>query len=272
VRNLFTYILKQYFFFLFLLLEIVSFSFVLQNNYQQATFLNSTGKVVGTVLSTFNNISGYFSLKKANESLIRENARLRNKMADKFLLTDTLVYYNVDSMFRYIGAKVISNTISHQKNYLVLNKGSLHGIKKDMGVITSNGIVGTVVDVSRSFSRVMSVLHVNNKINARIKKNNHLGTLEWKGNNYRYGYLTDIPMHVDLDPGDTIVTSGNSYIFPVGLMIGTVEEYYKQPNEKFNNALISYSVDYNNVYFVYIIVNLKKSELLNLERTQLNDR
>lgn len=272
MRNLFAYILKQYFFFLFLLLEVIAFSFVLQNNYQRATFLNSTGKVVGSVLSTFSNISGYFSLRKANESLIRENTKLRNQMADKLLVTDTLKYYHVDSMFRYVGAKVISNTVSHQKNYIVLNKGSLQGIKKDMGVITSTGIVGTVVDVSRNFSRVMSVLHVDNKINARIKKNKHLGTLEWSGRDYRNGFLTDIPMHVDLEPGDTIVTSGNSFIFPEGLMIGRVAEYYKQPNEKFNNALIDYSVDYNSLYFVYIIINLKKSELLNLERMQPNDR
>jgi len=272
VRNLFTYILKQYFFFLFLLLEIIAFSLVLQNNYQLATFLNSTGKVVGSVLNTFSNISGYFSLKQANESLVRENTRLRNQLRDRLVFTDTLSYYHIDSMFRFIGAKVISNTVSHQKNFLMLNKGSLHGIKRDMGVITSDGIVGTVVDVSRNFSRVMSVLHVNNKINAKIKKNNHLGTLEWNGRDYRNGFLTDIPMHVNLDPGDTIITSGNSFIFPEGIMIGTVAEYNKQPNEKFNNALISYSVDYNNVYFVYIIVNLKKNELLNLERMQPNDR
>jgi rod shape-determining protein MreC len=272
VRNLFAYILKQHFFFIFLLLEFISFSFIFQNNYQRATLLNSTGNVIGSVLNTFNDISGYFSLKKANEALLKENTSLRNKMKDKLLLTDTQTFYNVDSMFRYVGAKVISSTINHQKNYLVLNKGSRQGIKKDMGVITLNGIVGIVVDISANFSRVMSLLHVDNKINARIKSNNHLGTLEWRGDDYRHGYLVDIPMHVDLYPGDTIVTSGNSYIFPEGLMIGVVSEYFKQPNEKFNNALIEYSVDYNNVYFVYIIINLKRSELLNLERKQPNDR
>lgn len=272
MRNLFAYILKQYFFFLFILLEIIAFSFIFQNNYQRATFLNSTGTAVGSVLSTFSDISGYFSLKKANESLIGENTRLRNRLRDRLLLTDTLSFYYADSMFRYVGAKVISNTVSHQKNYLVLNKGSLHGIKRDMGVITAEGIVGTVIDVSRNFSRVMSVLHVDNKINAKIKKNNHLGTLEWDGRDYRNGYLTDIPMHVDLITGDTIITSGYSFIFPEGIMIGTVAEFEKQPNDKFNNARVTYTVDYNSVYYVYIIVNLKKNELMNLERMQPNVR
>jgi rod shape-determining protein MreC len=129
-----------------------------------------------------------------------------------------------------------------------------------------------VVDVTPQFSRVMSVLHVNNKINARILKNNHLGTVEWQGNYYRNGTLVDIPMHVQLSPGDTIVTSGVSFIFPSGIMVGTVEEYNILPNEKFNTALINYSVDFNSVYYVYVITNLMKKEQLLLEKKPLNDQ
>jgi len=254
------------------LLEVIAFSFVLQNNFQRATFLNSTGKVTGTILSAMNNVSEYLTLKRANEKLVNENARLRNLLPDSYLITDKEEHYSRDSMYRYIGAKVISNSVNHQKNYLMLNKGSRHGIAKDMGVITSDGIVGTVVDVTPQFSRVMSVLHINNKINGRILKNNHLGTVEWTGNYYRNGMLIDIPMHVELYPGDTIVTSGNSFIFPEGIMVGTVEEYNKLPNEKFNTALIQYAVDYNNLYYVYIIVNLKKKEQMRLEKNPTNDQ
>jgi rod shape-determining protein MreC len=272
VRNLFAYILKQYFFFLFLLLEVIAFYFVLQNNHQRATFLNSTGKITGSVLLTLNNVSEYLTLKKANEKLVEENARLRNQLQESFLTTDKEEHYSRDSIYRYIGARVISNSVNHQKNYLMLNKGSRHGITKDMGVITSDGIVGTVVDVTPQFSRVMSVLHVSNKINGRILKNNHLGTVEWTGNYYRYGTLVDIPMHVQLYSGDTIVTSGNSLIFPEGIMVGTVEEYNILPNEKFNTASISYAVDYNSLYYVYVIINMKKREQLWLEKNQQNDQ
>ncbi len=196
--------------------------------------------------------------------LVNENARLKNLLPESYLITDKKEYFSSDSMYRYIGAKVISNSVNHQKNYMMLNKGSKDGIAKDMGVITSEGIVGTVVDVTPQFSRVMSVLHLNNKINARIFKNNHLGTVEWSGNYYRNGTLVDIPMHVQLEPGDTIVTSGNSLIFPEGIMVGTVEQYNILPNEKFNTASIRYSVDYNSLYYVYVIINLKKNEQLRL--------
>jgi rod shape-determining protein MreC len=272
VRNLFTYILKQYFFFLFLLLEVISLSFVLQNHFHRATFLNSTGKITGTVTAAINNISEYLILKKANDILADENARLRNQLTSSYLITDNQEFFSKDSIYRYISAKVISNSVNHQKNFLMLNKGSRHGIQKDMGVITSDGLVGTIVDVTPQFSRVMSVLHINNKINARIQKNNHLGTVEWPGKYYRNGMLIDIPMHVELFPGDTIVTSGNSLIFPEGIMVGTVEEYNIQPNEKFNTATLNFAVDYNSLYYVYVIVNLKKREQQWLEKMQSDDK
>lgn len=265
MRHLFAYIIKHYFFFLFLFLEIVAFSFIVQNNYQRATFLNSSGRITGTVFNTFNNITEYLTLKSSNVILAEENARLRESQAISFHTTDTLVYFQHDSLFKYVSAKVISNSIHKQKNYLMLNKGSSSGIEKDMGVITSNGIVGTVVDVSENFSRVMSILHKNNKINARVKKNNHIGNVEWDGEYYAQGLLTDIPTHVNLYKGDTIITSGNSFIFPAGIMVGTVNEYLVDKGDKFNKAKIDFSVDFNNLYFVYVIVNLMKDEQINLE-------
>jgi rod shape-determining protein MreC len=265
VRHLFAYILKHYFFFLFVLLEVFSFSLVIQNNYQRASFVNSTNFITGKVFTTFSNITDYFSLRKANEELLLENVRLRNQLEESMVVNDTMDYFSTDTLYRFIGAKVIKNSISDQKNYLMLNKGSESGIEQDMGVISSRGIVGTVVEVSENYSLVMSVLHINNRINARIKKNNHLGNMEWNGDNYRYGMLTDIPVHVDLNKGDTIITSGNSNIFPEDIPIGIVNEYYQDKNEKFNTARIAYFEDYNQLYYVYVIQNLQRAEKSSLE-------
>ena len=265
MKRLFSFIAKNYFFFLFLFLELVAFSFVVQNSFQRATFLNATNKLTGSVFAAFNNITDYLTLKKANQDLAKENARLHNLLSSSFLYTDTLVYYRKDSLFSYISAKVISNSVNKQKNYLMLDKGSRQGIKKEMGVITTNGVVGTVVEVSEHFSWVMSILHINNRINARIKKDRHLGNLEWDGLDYRRGLLTDIPPHIELVEGDTIITSGNSLIFPEGILIGTVNNYYTGQGEKFNTALINFSVDYNSLYYVYVIVDMMKNEQMRLK-------
>jgi rod shape-determining protein MreC len=133
-----------------------------------------------------------------------------------------------------------------------------------MGVITSSGVVGTVVEVSERFARVMSVLHIQNKINARVKRNRHLGNIEWDGKNYRKGILTDIPGHVVLRQGDTIITSGNSMLFPEGIFLGTVDEFANQVRDNFNYATINFAVDYNSLEHAFVITNLMRTEIQNL--------
>lgn len=265
MRRLFAYILKNNFVFLFILLEIAAFLLVIQNNYQNASFFSSTNQATGSIMESYNNVSEYFVLNKANQLLVQENISLREKLDESFRMVDTNTFIQKDSLFKYIGARVIRNTINRQKNYIFINKGSKHGIRPDMGVIASEGVVGTVVEVSENYSRIMSVLHNQNKISARIKKNRHLGNMEWDGTNYQFGTLTDIPNHVKLFIGDTIVTSGNSLLFPEGIIIGTVQNYQTNNQEKFSNASVKYSVDFNSVYYVYIIVNMMQEELNNLE-------
>lgn len=268
MRRLLSYILKHSFTLLFLLLELTAFLLIIQNNYQRASIINTSNRFTGSVFNSYHNITQYLTLKDANELLLEENVRLRKQIEDSFMLSDTTIYYEKDSLFSFIGATVINNSVQKQTNFLMLDKGYKHGIRKDMGVITPNGVVGTVVEVSDNFSRVMSVLNIRNRINARIKKNHHLGNMEWDGRDYRVGLLTDIPTHVGLNLGDTIITSGNSDIFPGNIPIGTVQKFNNDSNEKFNTADILYTVDYNKVYHVYVVVNLKKEEIDQLNNTE----
>lgn len=272
MRQLFSYILKQYFFFLFILLEIFSLSLIVQNNYQGASFYNSTNRFTGSIYSTYNNINNYFHLKKANTELIEENAVLRNLMESSYIIEDSIrKSYSIDSLYRFVGAKVISNSVHKRKNYLMLDKGHKHGVRNEMGVISPKGVLGTVVEVSENYSTIMSVLHINYKVSARIKKNRHMGSMIWDGENYRKGILTDIPTHVNLIKGDTIITSGNSHVFPEGITVGVANDYLKEPGEKFNTAIIDFSVDYNNVFSAYVITNLKKEEIVQLDSLANNE-
>lgn len=233
---------------------------MVQNHYQHTVFFNTANNFTGSILESYHNITEYFTLRKANLQLANENARLREKLDESFRITDTVTYVKKDSMFSYISARVIQNSVNKQNNYLLIDKGSDHGIHEDMGVISTDGVVGTVTEVSEHFARVISVLHSQYKLNVKVKKNDQLGSIEWDGVDYRQGILSDIPTHVNLNKGDTIVTSGNSLVFPEGLMIGTVEEYLQGKNEIFNYAKVKFSVDYNQLHHVYVIVNLMKEE------------
>jgi len=276
MRNLIIFIGKHYFVLLFIILEIISFSLIINNSYyQQSVFLSSTNEITGKVNNTISNVTGYFHLKETNKLLAEENSKLRSSAVNSYIKTSDSVFIMNDTLYRqqysYVEAKVIKNSFNKRNNYLMLNKGSDQGVKKEMAVITSNGIVGIVNEVSKNFSSVMSVLHKDIKISAMIKKNKYKGTIVWNDNDYKTGNLIDIEPHVKIALGDTIVTSGNSHIFPEGIFIGTVKSYTIKPGDNFYSIKINFSTDFNRVDYVYIVINFYKEEQLKLLNTQKNE-
>ena len=142
----------------------------------------------------------------------------------------------------------------------MLNKGTLHGIENHSGVIIGNRIVGQIVSVSQHFCWVMSVLNKDTKISGKFRKNGQLVNIEWGGGNYRRGEVKEIPKHVVMEKGDTIITSGNSDIFPEGLIIGTINDYTIAQDENFNNATLLFSTDFNSLSYVEIVIDMMRKE------------
>jgi rod shape-determining protein MreC len=171
----------------------------------------------------------------------------------------------------YVSARVISNSVQFRNNYFMVDKGYRSGIKKDMGVITTDGVVGIIIDVSENYSSGISILHKDFRISGRIKKNDQLCNISWDGRNYRLGDISHIPSHVNLLPGDTILTSGNSQIFPEGIMVGTVESIDDELENVFKKGKIRFSIDYNSLTYVYIVENTTRSEILRLKTTVPNE-
>jgi len=227
MRNLATFIWKNNYFFLFGILQLFSLWLIVDNSiFQRSAIITSTNAVSGSFLSVYNGIDQYFYLKYNNIELAKENALLLSESKNSFLITDKTEFTSNDSLYRhqftYYDAKIISNSIKKQNNYLILDKGSKMGIQKEMAVVSPAGIVGIVKDVSPNFCSVISLLHQDTRVNAKIKRTGFIGTVLWDGMDYRYAKLIDIPYHLNVRYGDTVVTSGYSTIFPEGIMIGTV--------------------------------------------------
>ncbi|MBK7213700.1 MAG: rod shape-determining protein MreC [Bacteroidales bacterium] len=272
MRNLLAFIIRYHVFLLFLLLESIALILLVNSTYYQRSMLQSTGNSVsGRFYSSVSNVSEYLKLRRTNELLATENALLRQMKGISFLKTDTSTFWVQDTLYKqqytYMVARVIYNTVGKRNNYIMLNKGRRHGIDKDMAVITSNGVVGTVVNVSDNFAWVMSILNRQTKLSGRIKKNNQMGTIVWNGMDHSYGTLTDIPAHVKIAKGDTIVTSGFSYIFPANLMLGTIQDFRVEQGEHFYIIPFKFSVDFNSLDYVYVVRNLLKDEQEKLEKT-----
>jgi rod shape-determining protein MreC len=272
MRNLYLFFRKHYFYFLFLLLETVSLILVFNyNDFQNAAVYTWSQQAAGSVNSMFRNISEYFSLRSTNRMLTEEIAQLQSRMPEAFYKADTGTFFLRDTMYkaeyRYIAARVISNTTAMRNNFIMINKGRMHGVQSHMGVIIGNRLVGQVVGVSRNFSWVMSLLNKDSRISGKFKKNNQLVNVEWTGGSYRFGTVKEIPKHFEIVPGDTVITSGNSEIFPEGIMVGTIEDFTISPDENFNTARILFSADFNSLGYVEVVIDLMRKEKEDLKNS-----
>jgi rod shape-determining protein MreC len=272
MRNILAFIVRFHFLLLFVLLEVVAITMLVNSTYyQQSAILNTGNDVTGRFYTSASNITSYFKLRRTNELLSIENSILRQGSEFSFLKNDTNSFWKSDTLYKqqykYIVARVIHNSVGKRNNYIMLDKGKRFGIQKDMAVITPNGIAGTVVSVSENFSWVMSVLNKHTRVSARIPKNGQMGTVVWNGVDPSVGTLTDIPAHVKLSRGDTIVTSGFSNIFPSGLMLGTIKDFRVEQGEHFYLIPFTFSVDFNSMDYVYVVKNLMKEEQEQLKQT-----
>ncbi len=260
MRNLFALLWKNQFLVLFVLLELVSLFLLSRSfSYHGAIAHSATSDISGSIFSSYSNITDYLSLKKENNVLANENAILKDQLESSFLVTDTQYVYH-DSLYRYIPVKVVSNSVTKSNNFILVNKGRNHGVKKEMGVVSPTGIAGVVVGVSNNYSTIMSMLHSNMRISGRIKKSGQLVNVIWDNTNYMFGTVIDIPSHIKLSKSDTIITSGNSLIFPEGISIGEIESHNLDNNKNLSRAKLKYSTDFNSIMHLFIIDNIMKQE------------
>jgi rod shape-determining protein MreC len=276
MRNLFTFLWRNHVFFLFILLEVISGLLIVNNhNFQHSVVINHLSEFSGSLHQSVSNINDYFHLKEANRKLAEENARLRALLPTSMIIKDTNSFLKKDTIYKqqytFTAAKVISNSVTGRNNYIMLNKGTSDGIKADMAVIAPNGIVGIISKVSSNFSWVISVLHKQTKISAKIKKNGFVGTIVWDGTDYKTGHLKDIPANVLIAKGDTVITSGYSHIFPQGIMVGLIKDYKVDKGYNFYDIEITFSQDYNKLSYVYIVTNFMKEEQNTLQKFTVDE-
>ena len=272
----------------YFILLLFSLSLIFNSNYfHRSKVIILLNNISNFSSENFDYIIEYFELKDINLDLTKENLFLKNQ------LEKVKQYSNLDSLkntnFTFRNAKVISNNLSSFKNHLIINKGVRHGLKNEMGVINSTGIVGIINRTSKNYSSVMSVLNIDTKINAKVKRTSHFGTLEWNGRRTSYLVLNDIPETANIKVGDSIITGGMSLIFPEGINIGVVSEIINQNKisdtvvrfkgnineanyldfefkENYLTVKVKLHTDMNNLNNVYVIESLNRKEFQKIKK------
>ena len=264
MQRIIYFLIRNKDFILFLSLLSISLSInISYNEFNKSKFLNSSNALFSSLYDTKLTISKYFNLEYQNRLLTEENRRLRyliynsgNVQIDESELDK--INFNVTS------ASVIKNSYSYSNNFITINVGEKDSIGIDNGVISSMGVVGIIDKTTRNYSRFISILNTNFLLNAKFKKSNYFGVLSWNGKHINKVQLKDVPKQANVLIGDTIVTGGNSMIFPKGILIGYVDSFKLDNSENYLELEINLATDMMNIENLYILRNNNINEINSL--------
>jgi rod shape-determining protein MreC len=223
----------------------------------------SIKQITGTWKDYFGLHSKNRELLDLNLSLLNENIYLQNQLISVSHQYDSNNMVPAD--FECIPANVVENTPNKNDNLLILNVGTVNGVERDMGVISLYGVIGTVDRVADNFCTVTSLLNTSRSVSGKLKRTGIYGPIVWDRKDIRHVELIDIPQHIIINKGDSVVTSGHSLTFPEGIFIGTVESYQLNKGVSYR-VRVKLSNDFQSIYNVYVISAKRKPELDSLKR------
>jgi len=277
MKNLFNFLKKFRNFLIFFFLQVFILGlFFNSKNFHKATFINSSSSISGWMLQKRHNISKHFSLEQAIDSLSIANAELLKSQPISFYQLQDRVFYINDTIYEqqyeYVPATVINSTVNKRNNYITINKGSILGVEKGMGVISDQGIVGFVVDVSRHYSIIKTVLSDQINISSKIKEQEEVrGQIKWNGDDSKICQMHGVTSDIIINGGETILTKGSNGVFPEGITIGKIK------NDVINDGSLTLKINvelgtkFNNLYTVYLVKNILKDEQKQIEEQYFDE-
>lgn len=271
MNNLSEFLKRNFHIFLFVILQIGCIIMITSSvKYTSFVVSNICQSIVSPINDKWQKVIRHFSLETENEQLVQQNIKLLNERDNAFIFKDDSLYSKIQEdtakkekirLYDYSSANIVYKTTDKTHNYIIIDKGRQDSITRDMAVLSAGGVLGVVNDVTEHFASIISLLHPDARISAKIVSANQIGTLLWDGINPRYAQLYDIPQHVPVKVGDSIVTSGYSNIFPKDILVGIVADVKENNHSSFLNIKVKLATNFNNVNKVYLIRNIYTNEM-----------
>lgn len=269
MQNLIQFLLRSGAFFLFIGLELICFVLIIrQNDHQRQLYFQYSSTLTGRMSERFDVFLDYWKLEEVNDSLLTENAQLRQALYRQSTSYPDSLRPDYLSTYRIIPARVIKNSVHARNNYVVLDRGSEAGIRTGMGVLHEDGPVGIVIATSPRFSKVLSLLHSESMTSTSVRRNNYFGSLVWKSTNPLRMRMEAVPKHAPIQVGDTVVTSGQSAIFPPDVVVGTIDTFWIDRGSSFYSIDVNLNIDIGRLDHVYVLDYAWSQELDSLDAVQ----
>ena len=240
--------------------------------------MTSASKVSASVYDITHSVTGYFHLRSINDDLQRRNAQLESEVIalrsmvnglELELSSDSITVAESLKEFDFILASVINNSITHPHNFITISKGSADGVEPEMGVVDQNGVVGVVNITGQHYSRIISLLNPDFRLSCKLKDSDVIGSLVWDGKSPREALLEELPKHTVYAPGDTIITSGYSAVFPEGIPVGVVMANERTHDDNFFTLRVKLLTDFTKLSTVRLVVSNNRDEIKELESNNI---
>ena len=253
----------------FAILEIAAIIMLGSSSSIQATWLKGAAhRTHATLWGSGEKVRNYFTLDRQNRALAAENVKLSNLVRDfsqrELAYRESRLYDTLVGRYRYIPASIVKASRNTQHNYIILNKGYEDGVKPQTGIITTNGVVGTISHVDRHFSYGITLMNNKMSVSARIGRTGPAAPLEWDGRSSNGALLRNLPLHYGVEKGDTVWTSGYSDVFPPDIPIGITGEV-RLKDGSVNDVKVKLFQDFAALRYVIITENLDRGEISFLE-------
>ncbi len=272
MNSLFQFLYKHLHWIVFIVLEIICFVLLFSyNNFQGSVYLSTANKVTARLLNGKDRLTTYFGLAEKNRALVEQNAKLQQRVVE---LEMNVVQHRLDSLtevdivnrvhrmgYHITPAQVIDKSVNKMDNFFTIDRGTADGVEPDMGVMGVDGVVGIVYKCTKHYSLVMPLLNSDSYTSCKVLGGKDIGILQWNGGDARYATLHDLPRYSDVEPGDTIVTSGSSSFFPEGIMVGWVEKAVPSTDGLYMTLKVRLSTPFSKLEHVLVVNKMDAAEL-----------
>ncbi len=194
--------------------------------------LQNTRKVSMTVLSfleqPLSNFRVYRQAVSTNTYLHRQNVLLQDQLSrlrsveQQNEVLRSLLNFRERSNLPLIPVQIVAKNLISANSFMTINAGENDGVQVGMPVINSDGLIGTIIITSASYSQVLPYSNSIFRVSAQIENSRAYGIVSWPGSSQRELVMNFVPETISVEPGQSVQTSGYSNQYPAGIPIGVI--------------------------------------------------